>query len=109
MSTLLYFLILAGLFALMMRFGCGAHVMGRHGGHSGSRGESQPDNHSNVVDPVCGMTVDPKTALSVLHAGRAYYFCSESCRRKFEAAPGKYAQASSGASPVNSQRQMPHH
>jgi YHS domain-containing protein len=109
MSTLLYFLILAGLFALMMRFGCGAHVMGRHGGHSGSHSESQPDSHGKAVDPVCGMTVDPETALSILHAGQTYYFCSESCRGKFEAAPGRYAQAASGASPASPQRQMPHH
>ena len=32
MQSLLYFLLVAGLFIAMMRFGCGAHVMGH--GHS---------------------------------------------------------------------------
>ncbi len=36
MGMLLYLLLLAGIFTLMMRFGCGAHVMGHgpHGDHS---------------------------------------------------------------------------
>ena len=35
MSSIVYFLLWAGLIFLMMRFGCGAHVMGHrgHGGH----------------------------------------------------------------------------
>ncbi|HEX5070887.1 MAG TPA: HAD-IC family P-type ATPase, partial [Vicinamibacterales bacterium] len=42
-----------------------------------------------MIDPVCGMTVDPATARggSVEHAGQTYYFCSEGCRRKFAADP----------------------
>jgi hypothetical protein len=35
-ETLLYFALFAGLFFFMVRFGCGAHVMGhRHRGHTG--------------------------------------------------------------------------
>jgi len=36
----------------------------------------------NIVrDPVCGMTVDPDAAKPTLnYLGRAYHFCSESCR-----------------------------
>lgn len=109
MSTLLFFLILAGLFALMMRFGCGAHVMGHGGGHSGSHGDDQPGGNGKAVDPVCGMDVDPATALSAQHAGKTYYFCSESCRGKFKAAPEKYAQAGSGASSARLEKQTPHH
>ena len=44
-------------------------------------------------DPVCGMDVDPKTALSAPHNGRTYYFCSAGCQRQFEAEPTKYATA----------------
>ncbi|MCK9994604.1 MAG: hypothetical protein Dbin4_03124 [Alphaproteobacteria bacterium] len=32
MNSLLYFALWAGLIFVMMRFGCGAHIMG-HGGH----------------------------------------------------------------------------
>jgi Cu+-exporting ATPase len=43
------------------------------------------------IDPVCGMKVLPeKAAASVQHAGRTWYFCSQGCRTKFEADPGKY-------------------
>ena len=72
---------------LMMRFGCGAHMMGRHrhGGHGGSGGEK---------DPVCGMDVDPeKAAGASVHAGKTYYFCSTSCRDQFEREPQKYLAA----------------
>jgi P-type Cu+ transporter len=44
-----------------------------------------------VIDPVCGMTVDPHaTAHRSTHQGRPYYFCSGGCRTKFAAAPEKY-------------------
>jgi hypothetical protein len=39
METLIYFALFAGLFFLMMRFGCGSHVMGHgHGQLRGIRG-----------------------------------------------------------------------
>jgi uncharacterized membrane protein YraQ (UPF0718 family)/YHS domain-containing protein len=34
-------------------------------------------------DPVCGMTVDRRKALSVTAGGRTHYFCSEACRDHF--------------------------
>ncbi len=43
MESLIYFLLFAGAFFLMMRFGCGAHVMGHghgHGESSSGRAES---------------------------------------------------------------------
>jgi Cu+-exporting ATPase len=44
-----------------------------------------------VIDPVCGMTVDPHTTPHRhSHAGRTYYFCSAGCRTKFAADSGKY-------------------
>ena len=43
------------------------------------------------VDPVCGMKVLPeKATASVEHAGRTWYFCSQSCKTKFEADPHQY-------------------
>src|SRR3989338_1811827 len=47
-----------------------------------------------ATDPVCGMTVDEKSAAaSVVHSGRTYYFCSPKCQHEFEAAPARYTGA----------------
>ncbi len=35
------------------------------------------------VDPICGMSVDPKTAISCERDGKHWYFCCEHCRAKF--------------------------
>jgi Cu+-exporting ATPase len=44
-----------------------------------------------VIDPVCGMTVDPASAAgSVEHEGKKYYFCSTHCVHKFRADPERY-------------------
>lgn len=44
-----------------------------------------------VKDPVCGMTVDPKTARhSHRHAGKTHYFCNPRCLEKFRTDPAKY-------------------
>ena len=43
------------------------------------------------IDPVCGMTVDPKqAAASYQYAGRTYYFCNQSCLDQFNADPEQY-------------------
>ena len=34
-------------------------------------------------DPICGMTVNPDTALHAEHDGQTHYFCSEECREQF--------------------------
>ena len=42
-----------------------------------------------ATDPICGMTVDEKTARSAVRDGVTFFFCSEGCLRKFtgDAAP----------------------
>ena len=46
---------------------------------------------TGVIDPVCGMTVDPHTTPHRhTHHGHPYYFCSAGCRTKFAADPAKY-------------------
>lgn len=46
---------------------------------------------TTVLDPVCGMTVDPSTAKNKLdHDGAHFFFCSAHCREKFAADPAKY-------------------
>lgn len=45
-------------------------------------------------DPVCGMEVtETDAAGSVVHEGRAYYFCSAQCVDKFKAYPERYLAA----------------
>jgi len=38
-------------------------------------------------DPVCGMTVDPATAVHAERDGKTFYFCGECCRTKFFSTP----------------------
>ena len=40
--------------------------------------------------PVCEMDVDPPTAPRSLHQGRTYYFCIQTHKEQFDAAPGRY-------------------
>jgi Cu+-exporting ATPase len=58
-----------------------------------------PASPTGAIHPVCGMTVDPKTAAgSFVHNGTTYYFCNPSCMQKFAADPGRYL--ASEASPT---------
>jgi P-type Cu+ transporter len=55
-----------------------------------------------AIDPICGMTVDEATARSAERDGQTVYFCSDHCRQKFLAGPGKtepstHAHAGHGA------------
>jgi len=44
-------------------------------------------------DPVCGMSVDPATAVHrAEHAGHTYFFCAARCREKFVADPSHYLE-----------------
>ena len=43
-------------------------------------------------DPVCGMTIDPKTAeAKYAYKGKTYYFCSKEDQQTFVKSPDKYA------------------
>src|SRR5450756_2420545 len=54
-----------------------------------------------VIDPVCGMTVDPHTAKHrAEHHGHSYYFCSAGCRSNFTADLQKYLGSAKAAEPV---------
>lgn len=62
-----------------------------------------PDSvtHQTVIDPVCGMTVDPINAAgSYSHNGTAYHFCSKHCLQKFKARPEAFLAAPSEVAPV---------
>ena len=46
-------------------------------------------------DPVCEMTVDPKTAAGKSeYKGETYYFCSRGCKVAFDKDPERYIKAS---------------
>jgi len=50
------------------------------------RKQAQPAK--TVVDPVCGMTIDPsKAAGKSEHKGTTYFFCSDHCKKTFDADP----------------------
>ncbi len=47
-----------------------------------------------AIDPVCGMTVEEKTAVATaVYKGTTYYFCAPGCKRRFEADPETILQA----------------
>jgi len=52
-----------------------------------------------VIDPVCGMTVDPDNAAgSYEYNGKTYYFCSTHCLHRFQEDPETFLQKSAPAS-----------
>jgi len=57
---------------------------------------------AKVIDPVCGMTVDPLvTTHHTEHEGREFHFCSAGCRTKFQSDPARYlGQKSATAQPA---------
>lgn len=42
------------------------------------------------TDPVCGMHVDPETALTVEYDGHVYYFCESVCADIFRDEPDRW-------------------
>lgn len=43
------------------------------------------------IDPVCGMQIDEKQAAGKSqYEGQTYYFCSTSCKNKFDQDPVEY-------------------
>ena len=42
------------------------------------------DLSAKAIDPVCGMEVDKDKALKSMRGNKDYYFCSVSCKAKFE-------------------------
>ncbi|KIU52670.1 heavy metal translocating P-type ATPase [Bradyrhizobium elkanii] len=72
----------------------------QHGGEAhGNHGHHQPPaEKGKVLDPVCGMTVDPATSKHRFdYQGRTFHFCSAGCRTKFAAAPETYLDKSKAA------------
>ncbi|HED13277.1 MAG TPA: YHS domain-containing protein [Gammaproteobacteria bacterium] len=115
MDILLQLLLFGGLFFVMMKFGCGSHGAshGKHGekgaqttgGCCGGGGDKSKDKQESQppakdVDPVCGKTVATEQAKTSLHGGLVYFFCSSSCREKFEGQPSLYTSLENPPSPA---------
>ena len=46
-----------------------------------------------ATDPVCGMSVDEKSAdATSSYKGKTYYFCSDECKKTFDKQPDTYAK-----------------
>jgi YHS domain-containing protein len=91
-------LLFAVFFYVMMRFGCGAHMIHGHGGHSGQNGHAGANApKGDRKDPVCGMEVAEGEGYSKMHLGRQLRFCSRKCLDQFESSPGRYVTQTGAA------------
>jgi Cu+-exporting ATPase len=55
------------------------------------------DATTPVKDPVCGMMIDPRSAAGRSDfAGATYYFCSGSCKQRFDREPATFVPGKSG-------------
>ena len=80
--------------------GCSIRGIFHHSHDKPAHGHSHAADHAaaRVIDPVCGMTVDPATAKHrFAYKGQDYFFCSAGCRTKFEANPEKFLAPKSSA------------
>jgi len=86
------------------------HDHGHGQDHAHGHGQDHPHGHAHaaaadgkVIDPVCGMTVDPATTPhKTTYQGVHHYFCSAGCVTKFSKDPQRYLDPSSAppAEPV---------
>jgi Cu+-exporting ATPase len=66
----------------------------------GSVAAAAPAAPARITDPVCGMEVDPQTAVREDFEGTAQYLCSTTCRDDFRATHVGAAGAVTGEAPV---------
>ncbi|OGO77374.1 MAG: hypothetical protein A2Y23_09950 [Clostridiales bacterium GWB2_37_7] len=83
-----WYILLIGAFAYMMfkGGGCcgGGHNHTEHHRDNNKHGSELMNNQIEMVlDPECGMTINPETAIKQNIDGKVYYFCSEACRSNF--------------------------
>lgn len=75
----------------------GEAASGAHRHDNGSHDERAAPG-APVIDPVCGMTVDPGTAgakdLRSTYGDRDYYFCGRGCKLDFDEDPERYLDPS---------------
>ena len=101
MDGLLSLLIFTGLLFVMMRFGCGAHMLR---GHRDQKRSTDAQQHRHT-DPVCGKSVPPTEGYGMMHEGQLYRFCSRECLSAFEVDPDRFGRQ---ALEVTSQQRTTH-
>jgi Cu+-exporting ATPase len=68
--------------------------------HHHHAGDGDAPTAGKVLDPVCGMTVNPETTPHRAELeGKPYFFCSAGCRTKFTADPSRYLDGGKAAAP----------
>jgi len=59
------------------------------------------------MDPVCGMGVDQARAKAAgrtaVHRGTSYFFCSDSCKKRFDATPERFVPGPSSPAPSSAE------
>jgi Cu+-exporting ATPase len=74
----------------MAKGGHAGHAAG-HAGHGAAPTAAAQAKPAQVIDPVCGMKIDAKSAAGKsVYAGKTYYFCSADEKAKFDKEPQKY-------------------
>jgi YHS domain-containing protein len=80
--------------------GCGSsedHRDAREaGGAPTTRGGERDDSTRLQTDPVCGMNVNPRTAIKESYNGQTYYFDTKDCAKKFRDNPQAYMPGAEG-------------
>jgi len=55
-----------------------------------------------MIDPICGMEVEPSTAAaSYVHNGQTYFFCSHHCLAKFKQDPERFLKSAVAGHPAH--------
>ncbi len=89
MGDLLSTILFAGLFLVMMRYGCGRHS------HSAPRHDR--NTSAKHIDPVCGNMVAETEGYGVMYRKKLYRFCSKDCMSEFEEDPELYISRLTGS------------
>jgi YHS domain-containing protein len=80
--------------ALEVAWLVGPSVHGPSADHDHDEHAAPSDDTSAVVDPVCGMTVEPEAArakgLHSSYQGRDFFFCGKGCKLEFDDDPEQY-------------------
>ncbi|MEX1109881.1 MAG: heavy metal translocating P-type ATPase, partial [Dongiaceae bacterium] len=78
-----------------------AGMAGHHGHDHGAGQDHGAGADGMAIDPVCGMRVDPATAVHrAEHDGETWYFCGARCRARFLEEPARWIAKARGTAPV---------
>jgi YHS domain-containing protein len=74
--------------------GPSVHGPGEEHDHEHEESQGPAASGSQVIDPVCGMTVEPEAArakgLHSTYQGTDYFFCGKGCKLEFDQDPERY-------------------